>query len=159
VRGDENMSNPVIRFDEKEGHPIYISQRELRLRYEMPVGEIYPFFKGLEEGKVLASKCEVCGQLYFPPQGACPKCREQKMGWVDLSGEVELLAFTQIFVRPQSFSAEQPYFVGVAMCKQGVNILARIANVDDPKKIRVGMRLKLRAERTSNGVPIYLLEL
>ncbi|MEM0120905.1 MAG: Zn-ribbon domain-containing OB-fold protein [Thermoprotei archaeon] len=152
------MSNPLIKPDEKEGHPVYVSQRELRLRYEIPVGEVYTFFKGLEEGKVLASKCSTCGQLYFPPQGACPKCRGDKMEWVDLNGEAELLAYTQIFVRPQSFSAEQPYFVGVAKCKEGVNVLARIANVNDPKKIRIGMRLKLKVERAPNGVPTYILE-
>lgn len=150
-------ANPAIRLDEKEGKPVYVSQRELTLRYEMPVGEIYPFFKGLEEGKVLASKCSNCNTLYFPPQAACPKCRGGNMAWVDLGGEAELLAYTQIFVKPKSFAQEPPYLVGVARLKEGVNVLARII-VEDPKSVRVGMQLKLCVERDAKGVPVYVLK-
>lgn len=148
--------NPLIKLDEKEGKPIYVSRRELTLRYEIPVGEIHPFFKGLEEGKVLASQCSSCGAFYFPPQGACPKCGADKMLWVDVSGEAELLAYTQIFVKPKSFAQEKPYFVGVARLRQGVNVLAKIV-VEDPKSVKVGMKLRLCVER-EDGVPVYVLK-
>ncbi len=152
-----SSNNPAIKMDEKEGHPVYVSQRELYLRYEIPVGEVYPFFQGLTEGKILASKCVTCGQLYFPPQAACPKCRQNKMDWVDISGQAQLVAYTQIFVRPQSFSEKQPYFVGVAKSRAGVNVLAGIS-VQDAKALKIGMPVKLAVERQANGVPTYIIE-
>lgn len=150
-----SANNPLIKLDEKDGKPVFLDQRELRLKYEIPVEEIYPFFKGLEEGKVLASRCVKCGKLYFPPQGSCSNCRSDNVDWVQLSADAKLLAATMIFVKPQSFANEPFYLVAVGKLQaEGINVLARLI-IDDPTKARIGMPIKLKVVRTNDGAPIY----
>lgn len=152
---DLTANNPTIKLDEKDGRPIFLDQRELSLKYEIPVEEIYPFFIGLEQGKVLASKCEKCGKLYFPPQGACSSCRSEGVKWVQLSENARLLAATMIFVKPQSFADEPFYLVAVGRLEaEGINVLARLA-IEDPAKAKIGMPIKLKVAKTADGAPIY----
>ncbi|PSO05575.1 hypothetical protein B9Q12_00235 [Candidatus Marsarchaeota G2 archaeon ECH_B_SAG-G06] len=145
----ENL--PIVK-DEKDCLPLFIDQRELILKYQIPVSDIYPFFEGLKEGKILAPKCSTCSRIYFPPQSVCPFCKKSEMQWIELSREAQLLAFTQIIVKPQSFQDEGDYYVGVARLKEGINVLARVVT---DKRPRVGSKLRLEVTKNNKGNLVY----
>jgi len=90
--------------------------------------------------------CKKCGTIYFPPQLDCPKCRSSDMEWIELSGEGELLTFTQINVKPYSFSHYPDYIVGIARLKEGINVTAWVAE-SDPKKLKPGVKVKLQVTK------------
>ncbi len=132
--------------DTRGGAAIWVDQRELNLRYTISVDKIRSFYEGLMNGKIYATKCRKCGSLYFPPQIDCPKCKISDMDWVELGGEGELLTYTVIYVKPTSFSHYDDYAVGIARLREGINITAWVRE-KDPKKLRVGMRVRLVVRR------------
>ncbi len=122
---------------------IFFDRRSLELKYQIPVGKISQFFKGLENGKIMATRCVECGEIYFPPQASCPKCRESSIEWIELSGDAVLETFTVINVKPTSFSKYPDYVVAIGKMKEGVNVLSWL-NIDGIEKIRIGMKIKLK---------------
>ncbi|MEM3464217.1 MAG: Zn-ribbon domain-containing OB-fold protein [Candidatus Bathyarchaeia archaeon] len=145
---------PIVE-DEKTKLPLYVSMRELPLRFQLGVSKVQKFFEGLREGKIFMTQCRNCGEKFFPPQADCPKCLESSMEWIPLSGEGELLTCTMIFVKPPSFSHYKDYIVGIAQMKEGVRVLAWL-NIDDPTKIKPGMKVRLvTSKREPEGFITY----
>lgn len=141
---------PIIP-DQKSGKLLWVSERELKLRYVISVDGIKEFFEGLLKGKVMATKCKQCSALYFPPQNYCHACNAVNMDWVELSGEGELLTFTKISVKPYSFSHLEDYVIGIAKLKEGINVLAWVSE-KDVSKLKRGMKVKLVVkERSEEG--------
>jgi len=126
--------------------PLYISMRELPLRFQFGIAKVEKFFEGLKEGKIYMTQCKSCGEKYFPPQDTCPKCLESSMDWIPLSGEGELLTCTVIFVKPSTYAHYPDYVVGISQMKEGVRVLAWL-RIDDPKKIKPRMKVRLTTAR------------
>ncbi|MEM3670712.1 MAG: Zn-ribbon domain-containing OB-fold protein [Thermoprotei archaeon] len=146
-----------IKLDEKEGLPVYVDQRELTLKYEIPVGDIKPFYDGLSKGEVLAPKCRKCGNVFFPPQNDCPKCMSSEMDWIPLNRQGVLVAATMVFVKPKSFEDEPYYVVGVAKLEGGISVLASV-KTSDPMSLKIGRKVNLIVTANSKGNAVYSLE-
>ncbi|KUO89189.1 MAG: 3-hydroxybutyryl-CoA epimerase [Vulcanisaeta sp. MG_3] len=132
--------------DEKGQYSLWYDVRELRIRFSISVERIKRFFEGLREGKIYATRCRRCGRYYFLPQADCPYCRVSDMDWVEVGGEGELLTYTVINTKPLTFSHYPDYVVAIARMKEGFNVLAWL-RIDDPRKIRVSMRVRLQITR------------
>ncbi|MBI4286049.1 MAG: hypothetical protein HY670_09180 [Chloroflexi bacterium] len=77
------------------GQPAKVLQAEPALVIEWPrslahrhtYGKLSPFFKGLGQGKLLATRCSnsSCAEkgLWLPPRADCPDCN-QPMEWVEM---------------------------------------------------------------------------
>ncbi|MEM2769931.1 MAG: Zn-ribbon domain-containing OB-fold protein, partial [Nitrososphaerota archaeon] len=136
---------PIVR-DEKTGDPLYFDQRELRLRYLIPVKRIQRFFEGLQQDQVLYTECKSCGFRFFPPQADCSKCGSTEMEWRPIEGPGKLLTYTVINVKPTSFMHYDDYVVAIARMKEGFNVLAWL-KAKDPSQIKIGMDVRLVVER------------
>jgi len=134
----KRKSLPII-IDQKRNAYLWESNRELKLKYMLSVEKIKRFFEGLAENKLLATKCEKCNELYFPPQSFCSKCLSNNMKWVELSKEGEIVTFTKIYVKPTSFSHYADYTIGIIRLKEGINVLAWISE-KHVNKLKVGMK-------------------
>jgi uncharacterized OB-fold protein len=153
-RGIAEKGLPICE-ESKTKLPLYISMRELPLRFQFGVAKVQKFFDGLREGKIYMTRCKNCGEEFFPPQADCPKCLESNMDWIPLSGEGELLTCTTIFVKPSTYTRYQDYVVGIAQMKEGVRVLAWL-RIDDPKKIKPRMKVQLTTvKREPEGVVTY----
>ncbi len=131
---------PIVE-DRKYRHKLWVDVRELCVKYIISVEQVKRFFEGLSEGKVYATRCRKCGEMYFPPQAICPRCRSSEVEWVELSGEGKLLTYTKIYVKPKSFSHYSDYVVAVGRLDEGVNVTAWIdAKIEE---LKPGMRIKL----------------
>lgn len=158
VEAEARRTGVPLTRDEKTADPYFVDQRELRLRYLFPIKRLEPFFEGLSRGEVRATRCKKCGEQYFPPQADCPGCGEGEMEWFRLEGVGTLTTFTQISVKPTSFSHYQDYVVGIAKMKEGIGVLAWVRS-EEPKKLRVGMPVRLTVERREpEGYLTYVLE-
>jgi hypothetical protein len=141
----ESMKNslgvPMVP-DMKSGQALWVDQREITLRFLISVDKIKEFFNALSDGKILATRCKDCGEIYFPPQQDCPKCKKKEVEWIELSKEGTLQTYTQINVKPFSFSHYDDYIVGIGRLPEGINITAWVRE-KDPRNLKVGMKLKL----------------
>ena len=141
--------------DSKTNDPLYVSSRDLPLKFLIPVAKVKPFFDALREGRLTATKCASCGAMYFPPQSECSSCGSQLVEYVPLSQDAELLAYTMINVKPFSFLRYEDYIVAIGRLPEGVNVLAWLKGVT-LDKAEVGMKLTLKVgTRESDGVCTY----
>jgi len=127
----------------KGGHLQLRSARSLTLRYTIPVHKTAKFWEALREGKIVTTRCKRCGRIYFPPTADCTRCMGDEMDWIELSGEAELEAFTEIHIKPASFRNYPNYICAVGKLKEGPRALAWLVGVERGD-IKVGMKLHLR---------------
>ena len=141
--------------DSKTSDPVYVSSRDLPLKFLIPVAKIKPFFDALEEGKLTATKCVRCGAEYFPPQSDCSACNSSEVQYVPLTQEAVLLAYTLVQVKPFSFNGYPDYTVVIGRLREGLNVLAWLENPGHAA-VKIGMKLKLEAgRRKDDGLATY----
>jgi len=130
------------------------SARTLQITYNLPISRTAKFWEGLKEGKIYATKCEKCGRLHFPPVADCGDCGSSNVKWVELDGMGEIETFTQVVVKPASFSKESSYIVAIARLKEGVKALAWLIGVER-EDVKLGMKVRLVARVASDGRVTY----
>ena len=130
------------------------SARTLRITYNLPISRTVKFWDGLKEGKVYATKCQKCGKLHFPPVADCGNCSSSEVEWIILEGEGEIITFTQVFVKPISFSEEPAYIVAIARLNDGIKALAWLTGVKR-ENVKVGMKVRLMAKVEPDGKAVY----
>jgi len=130
------------------------SARTLHLTYNLPISRTSKFWQGLKQGKIYATKCQKCGKLHFPPVADCGDCGSSNLKWTELDGEGEIETFTQVIVKPASFSKESDYIVAIARLKEGVRALAWLTGLER-EDVQVGMKVRLVAKVTSDGMVSY----
>lgn len=119
------------------------------------------FKQFLQYKQLMASRCTNCGELYLPPRAICPECHSDQMRWEALSGKGRLAAFTAVHIAP-SFMTElgygrgNPYIAGIVELEEGVNISARILNLDPSKPENIQLEIPLVVEylETERGVSL-----
>ena len=103
---------------------------------------IEQFYKFLQQGKLMAGKCQKCGKIHLPPRPLCDNCYSQQFSWVNVSGKGRLLTYTIINVAPAQFQALAPYAVGIIELESGLKIPGMIQNVV-LEQLKVGLELTL----------------
>lgn len=131
-----------------------IKSREITVVQEIPIVRTQPFWDGLRQGKILATRCGKCGTLYFPPFADCPKCLASNVEWIELSGEATVETFTYVTIRPATFQQRQPYIVAIGKLREGVKVLAWLTGVS-PEEAKIGMKVRLVAKVDVDGRPLY----
>jgi uncharacterized OB-fold protein len=131
-----------------------IKSREVKIVQDIPISRTLPFWEGLKQGKILATKCRKCGKLYFPPVADCANCFASDIEWIELSSEATIETFTHVVVRPTTFQQEKPYTVAIGRLKEGVRVLAWLTGFK-LSEVKVGMKAKLVAKLTPDGRPTY----
>ena len=69
------------------------------------------YYEALEEGKVLGRKCQVCGNVEWPPVYACNACGAMETEWCEMSGKgeiVQLIIPTAMSLKP-AYKHLEPY--------------------------------------------------
>lgn len=105
-------------------------------------------FEG-DEPHLLGSRCDDCGEVYFPVATSCTRCTSTRMSRVDLGSSGTLWSWTiQGFLpkapynsgeTPETF---QPYGVGYVEMASGIKVESRLT-VADPAVLTIGMPLEL----------------
>lgn len=57
------------------------------------------FYNGMKEGKILGSKCPVCGRVFLPPRMVCERCFAKADAWVELPATGTVEAYTRASVK------------------------------------------------------------
>ena len=84
------------------------------------------FWRGLDEGRLLSTRCKACHQLSFPPRNLCRDCWSTSLEWVELNSIGRLYSFTRIHVAPQAFKADAPYAIGMIDLEGGPRLMCRL---------------------------------
>jgi hypothetical protein len=113
-----------------------------------PPFSIEQFYRFMNEGKLMAGKCQKCGKVHLPPRPLCDRCLSKDFEWTSLPTAGKLLAYTIIHVAPVQFQASAPYVIGVIGFDDGLKIPGMIKHVS-PEQIKIGMSLSMIFEPCS----------
>jgi uncharacterized OB-fold protein len=120
--------------------------------------KVADFVKYLEEGKIMATRCNRCGKLYFPPRADCPDDLSTDITWEQLSGRCKLVTYTTAHFAPTGFENDLPYTIALAQCEEGVNVYSLLSKDIKENEIQIGMTLRLTLLQLPNGRITYELK-
>lgn len=100
------------------------------------------FFRGLQEGKILAQRCPVCHKVYVPPRSACPVDGVATTDEVELPHVGTVTTFCIVNV-PFLGQKIKPPYVSAYILLDGADIALMHLILDVPAdEVRMGMRVE-----------------
>jgi uncharacterized protein len=105
-----------------------------------------PYWRALDEGRLMFQRCAVCGHAWLPPRTECPRCLAAQPRWETASGAAKLVSWVVYHHGyHEHFANRLPYNVAVVELAEGPRL---ISNVNaSQERLRIDMSLKLAIER------------
>lgn len=97
------------------------------------------YYDELKNEKFMTTKCEACNYLMFPPRSLCPKCLNDKLAWVELSGNGTLYAFSW---QERGLLFSKPDVLGMVELEEGCGRLVGVITAPY-EKCKTGMKVKI----------------
>ena len=129
-------------------------------------GMLTPYFKGLEEGRLMATRClnarcpiaKGDGELWLPPRADCPDCH-QPMAWRQVdSPSGYVYAYTYVERGGAGLEIPTPYYQ-IDVKIEGVCTIVKSYLVGNTRPIRIGDRVKAGfrsgAKATHTALDLY----
>ncbi len=102
---------------------------------------------------LVGSKCNVCGDVFFPSRAICPNCRRKgELEPFQFSGKGKIHTFSIIRSPPDNFKKMAPYAVAVIELDEGAKLTSQLVDcdVDD---IEIGDPVEMVFRRISEDGP------
>ncbi|MFW9856453.1 MAG: 3-oxoacyl-ACP reductase FabG [Candidatus Thorarchaeota archaeon] len=130
------------------GYRDYVSQSKIGDR----------FISKLRQNVLEGTKCKKCGTLYYPPRAYCTaKCLTNEfMEHIELSGEGEILSFSEVYVPPAGFERFAPYTNVVVKLKEGGRLVTW-SGASNSENLKIGEKVKVEAEVIEGDRVVYKL--
>lgn len=142
-------SDPYAAFRE-----VALLELEQRFHYRHSFGKTSRFFLGLEEGKLLATRCPSCSSVWLPPRAVCPEDLAVT-AWVELSGLGTLASWTVCPHAPVYAGTESPYILAyVALDGARSLFMHQLRNVE-PETLRHGQGVQAVFSQGPAGHPLH----
>lgn len=100
-----------------------------------------------ERMRLIAGKCQFCGQLAYPQRPVCTKCGGDQFDDTPLSGNGTLYTYSVVAGNgaPSEFDDEQTMtgdvLCGVVELQEGPRVMVRLTDAD-PEQLHIGMKLR-----------------
>jgi methylmalonyl-CoA mutase C-terminal domain/subunit len=100
--------------------------------------------RGIEDIHLVASKCDRCGEIYFPQRRNCPRCMdEQHIQQITLSDKGKLQSYVVASVAPPGY--EVPHAQGyIDLYDDGPRIFSLLIDYGDGSKLKIGCEMGLK---------------
>ncbi|MFQ6071064.1 MAG: Zn-ribbon domain-containing OB-fold protein [Candidatus Aminicenantales bacterium] len=117
--------------------------------------KVNDFVDYLEKGKVMGTRCQKCGQVFFPPRADCYRCLSSEVEWFEVSGKGKLISYSKLKYAPSGFEGDLPYAIAV-LDYGDYRVFGRISPDVPEDKIKLGMEMKTVVNRLPNGQLNYV---
>lgn len=96
-----------------------------------------------ERYNLLGTKCEVCGNTFFPLRAICPNCRRDgKPLAVQFSGRGIVFTYTIIRIPSEEFLYYAPYVVAIVKLEEGPQVTSQIVDCH-VESVYIGMPVEI----------------
>ncbi|MBW2062986.1 MAG: Zn-ribbon domain-containing OB-fold protein [Deltaproteobacteria bacterium] len=106
----EYTGTPLDLYDSE---PAWVVNWPRTLTHHHTYGQLTPFFKGLTQGKLLATRCSNPNCLekstFLPPRADCPDCYA-KTEWIEAPTEGRIYTFTRVDYAGIGIEMKTPYW-------------------------------------------------
>jgi uncharacterized OB-fold protein len=90
---------------------------------------------------LIGTKCEKCGEYFYPPRNMCPRCRRNgKIVPFKFGGTGEVLTYTIVHSSTKDFARHTPYILAIIKLDEGPRLTSQV--ICDHKDIRIGLKVK-----------------
>jgi uncharacterized OB-fold protein len=121
------------------------------------VTKVNDFIDYLEKGKVMGTRCQDCGTVFFPPRAHCYNCPSSSVEWFEVTGKGKLVSYSKLKYGPVGFEGDLPY--SIALLDYGdYKIFGRLAGDIPDDEIKLGMEMKTVANKLPDGQMNYVFE-
>ncbi len=121
------------------------------------VTKVNDFIDFLEKGKVMGTRCQTCGMVFFPPRADCYHCLSRNVEWFEVSGKGKLVSYSKLKYAPVGFEGDLPY--SIALVDYGDHkIFGRLAGDIPDDEVKLGMEMKTVVNKLPNGQLNYVFE-
>ena len=80
---------------------------------------------------LVGSKCNECGDVFFPSRVVCPNCRRKgKLEPFQFSGKGKIYTYSVIRSPPDDFKKMAPYAVAVIELDEGAKLTSQLVDCD-----------------------------
>lgn len=80
---------------------------------------------------LIGTKCNECGETFFPKKVVCPNCRSHgDIEDLQFKGTGKIYTYSVIRAAPDDFKIAAPYAVGIIELDEGAKITAQIVDCD-----------------------------
>jgi uncharacterized OB-fold protein len=114
-------------------------------KYAWACGEaISRFLEELKNGRLIATKCNQCKRILFPPRMFCEECFKDIDDWVHIKDTGTIETFSISYLGTEANRLKEPILVGVVSidgASEKMGIMHYFGEVE-PKKLRIGMKVK-----------------
>lgn len=97
--------------------------------------------KNSKESRLLANKCQSCGQIFFPKVYLCLNCHSEYLENITLSRHGKLYSFTVVHMPTLHF--DPPHIVGLIELPEGIRVFSPIKIEGLQKQLYIGMDVEL----------------
>jgi uncharacterized OB-fold protein len=114
-------------------------------RYAWAAGEAMSrFLEELKNGKLVATKCNQCDRILFPPRMFCEECFRDIDEWVDIKDTGTIETFSISYLDTDANRIKEPILVGVVSIDGATEKMGMMHYFDevDPKELKIGMKVK-----------------
>jgi hypothetical protein len=100
--------------------------------------------RSLEELHLMGSRCDQCGQIYFPSRKKCPRCLDDRsIKHIPLSDHGTLQTFVVASMAPPGYSL--PHAQGyIDLSDEGPRVFSLLTDYGDGSSLKMGCRMSLR---------------
>lgn len=115
------------------------------IRYAWSCGQAMSrFLNELKKGRLIATKCNECGRVLFPPRMFCELCYKPINEWVYVKDTGTVQTFSISYIDPDARPLEEPVIVAVISvdgASPNMGIMHILGEVK-PEDVYIGMRVK-----------------
>ncbi|MDO5814785.1 MAG: Zn-ribbon domain-containing OB-fold protein [Methanobrevibacter sp.] len=80
---------------------------------------------------LIGSKCNTCGEVFFPSRVVCPNCRRKgDLEPFQFSGKGKIYTYSVIRSAPDDFKKLAPYAVAVIELEEGAKLTTQLVDCD-----------------------------
>jgi uncharacterized OB-fold protein len=110
----------------------------------------------LNQGNFYIQKCLDCEKLIYFPREFCPHCSSTKLDWHQPTGLGTIYALTTV---RRKLEAGGDYNVSLIQLEEGVRMMSRVENNNQPLTLKIGDTVKARVAIDDKGIGLVLFDL
>jgi len=127
----------------RDVEPVRSVRTPAQLDYQFSAGRATSrFLRGIEQRKILGERCPVCGKVYVPPRGACPRDGVPTAEQVELAHVGTVTSFCVVNVQFYGSVMEIPYVSALILLDGADLSIMHLIQEVPADEVHIGMRVE-----------------